>query len=71
MAKPCAAPTSAAATAGSVSRVWVSVLDQASGVVLGQVQEKGSEITAFITLLDQLDLADVLVTADALHTQRV
>jgi predicted transposase YbfD/YdcC len=50
----------------------VSVLDQASGVVLGQVQveQKGSEITAFTTLLDRLDLHDVLVTADALHTQR-
>jgi predicted transposase YbfD/YdcC len=50
----------------------VSVLDQAGGVVLGQVQveEKGSEITAFTTLLDGLDLGDVLVTADALHTQR-
>jgi predicted transposase YbfD/YdcC len=50
----------------------VSVLDQASGVVLGQVQveQKGSEITAFTTLLDRLDLGDVLVTADALHTQR-
>lgn len=56
--------------------VWlphlVSVLDQAGGVVLGQVQveQKGSEITAFTTLLDGLDLGDVLVTADALHTQR-
>ena len=32
----------------------VSVIDQASGVVLGQVQveEKGSEVTAFATLLD-------------------
>jgi predicted transposase YbfD/YdcC len=48
----------------------VSVLDQASGAVLGQVQVKGSEITAFTTLLDQLDLHDVSVTAEALHTQR-
>jgi predicted transposase YbfD/YdcC len=50
----------------------VSVLDQASGVVLGQVQvdAKGSEIAAFTTLLDELDLGDVLVTADALHTHR-
>nr|WP_308252950.1 transposase [Pseudonocardia sp. ICBG601] len=40
--------------------------------MLGQVQvaEKGSEITAFTALLDPLDLDDVLVTADALHTQR-
>lgn len=50
----------------------VSVLDQHSGTVLGQVQvsEKGSEVAAFTTLLDALDLADVLVTADALHTHR-
>jgi hypothetical protein len=50
----------------------VSVLDQASGVVLGQVAvtEKGSEVAAFTTLLDGLDLTDVLVTADAVHTNR-
>ncbi|WP_219420464.1 ISAs1 family transposase [Pseudonocardia nigra] len=50
----------------------VSVLDQASGAVLGQVQveQKGSEVAAFSTLLDELDLSDVLVTADALHTHR-
>lgn len=50
----------------------VSVIDQASGAVLGQVQvdAKGSEIAAFTTLLDQLDLHEVLITADALHTQR-
>ncbi len=50
----------------------VSVIDQATGAVLGQVQvdAKGSEIAAFTTLLDQLDLHDVLISADALHTQR-
>ena len=50
----------------------VSVLDQASGVVLGQVAvaEKGSEVAAFTTLLDELDLTDVLITADAAHTNR-
>lgn len=50
----------------------VSVLDQASGAVLGQVQidAKGSEVAAFATVLDALDLTGVLVTADALHTQR-
>ena len=43
----------------------VSVLDQGSGVVLGQVEveAKGSEVAAFTTLLDELDLTDVLVTA--------
>jgi len=50
----------------------VSVLDQGSGVVLGQVEveAKGSEVAAFTTLLDELDLTDVLVTADAVHTNR-
>ncbi len=50
----------------------VSVLDQASGAVLGQaqVEAKSSEVAAFTTLLDELDLADVLVTADAAHTNR-
>jgi DDE_Tnp_1-associated/Transposase DDE domain len=50
----------------------VSVLDQASGVVLGQIQvaAKGSEVAAFTTLLDELDLTDVLVTADALCRAR-
>ena len=50
----------------------MSALDQASGAVLGQVavEEKGSEVAAFTTLLDTLDLTDVLVTADAAHTNR-
>ena len=50
----------------------VSVLDQASGAVLGQVAvaEKGNEIAAFTTLLDELDLTDVLVTADAAPSNR-
>ncbi len=50
----------------------VSVLDQASGAVLGQVavEEKGSEVAAFTTLLNDLDLTDVLITADAVHTNR-
>ncbi len=50
----------------------VSVLDQGSGAVLGQVEveAKSSEVAAFTTLLDELDLTDVLVTADAVHTNR-
>jgi predicted transposase YbfD/YdcC len=50
----------------------VSVLDHASGAVLAQVavEEKGNEISAFTTLLDDLDLTDVLITADAAHTNR-
>lgn len=50
----------------------VSVLDQASGAVLGQVAvaAKSSEVAAFTTLLDNLDLTDALITADAAHTDR-
>jgi predicted transposase YbfD/YdcC len=50
----------------------VSVLDHASGAVLAQVavEEKGNEISAFTTLLDDLDLTEVLITADAAHTNR-
>ena len=50
----------------------VAVLDQASGTVLGQVPvgPTGGELAAFATGLDGLDLDGVLVTADALHTQR-
>jgi predicted transposase YbfD/YdcC len=50
----------------------VSVLDHASGAVLAQVavEEKGNEISAFTTLLDDLDLTGVLITADAAHTNR-
>jgi predicted transposase YbfD/YdcC len=53
----------------------LAAFDPTSGVVLGQTQVSGeegksSEITAFAPLLDRLDLTDVLLTADALHTQR-
>jgi len=42
------------------------------GVVLGQteVDELSNEISAFIPLVESLDLAGALVTADAIHTQR-
>jgi predicted transposase YbfD/YdcC len=53
-----------------------AAFDHASGIVLGQTQVadpdkvgKGSEIAAFAPLLDRLELTDVVVTADALHTQ--
>jgi predicted transposase YbfD/YdcC len=53
----------------------LAAFDPTSGVVLGQTQVSGdegksSEITAFAPLLDRIDLTDVLLTADALHTQR-
>ena len=51
------------------------VIDQHTRVVLGQVkvEDKTNEITAFTPLLDTLegiDLTGVVITADALHTQR-
>ena len=48
------------------------MLDQVAGIVLGQtgVAGKTNEITRFRPLLERLDLADAVVTADALHTQR-
>jgi predicted transposase YbfD/YdcC len=50
----------------------LAALDHTHGVVLGQttVDGKSNEITAFAPLLDRIDLTDVLITADALHTQR-
>lgn len=49
-----------------------SIVDHATGVPLGQVHapSKGFEIAAFATVLDRIDLTNVVVTADALHTQR-
>ncbi len=50
----------------------VAVFDQASATVLTQreIADKGGEVAVFAPLLDTLDLTDVLITADALHTQR-
>jgi len=49
-----------------------SIVEHATGIPLGQVRalSKGFEIAAFATVLDRLDLSNVVVTADALHTQR-
>lgn len=49
-----------------------SMVDHTTGIPLGQVtcESKGHEIAAFATLLDRIDLHGVVVTADALHTQR-
>ncbi|MEI2778501.1 MAG: ISAs1 family transposase [Tetrasphaera sp.] len=59
------------ARTSDTSRVHlVSVVDQATGVPLGQVDATGtSEIACFAPLLDRIDLHSVVVTADALHTQ--
>ena len=56
-------------------RHLLAVIDQHTRVVLGQIDVEGktNEITAFTPLLDSLtctDLTGVVVTADALHTQR-
>jgi predicted transposase YbfD/YdcC len=50
----------------------LAVLDQCAGAVLAQagVDGKTNEITAFAPLLEPLDLAGCVVTADAMHTQR-
>ncbi len=46
--------------------------DRTDGIVLGQrqVEQKTSEIAWFAPMLDQIDLTDTVVTADALHTTR-
>jgi predicted transposase YbfD/YdcC len=69
---PTSADADTADTAGYRQPHLVSVLDQGSGVVLGQVQveAKSSEVAAFSLLLDEVDLTDVLITADAVHTNR-
>jgi len=49
----------------------VAAVNHATGVVHGQVavDAKSNEITAFEPLLDPIDLKDVVLTADAMHTQ--
>lgn len=49
-----------------------SAMVHGSGLVVGQeeVDEKSNEITALRPLLEGLDIAGALVTADALHAQR-
>ncbi len=54
------------------ARMVMAAVDQDTTVVLGQVEidEKTNEIPNFPVVLDQIgDLAGVVVTADALHTQ--
>jgi predicted transposase YbfD/YdcC len=50
----------------------LAVIDQQAIAVLGQasVDGKTNEITRFAPLLEDLDLAGCVITADALHTQR-
>jgi len=53
-------------------RHLLAALDHEHGVVLGQadVEAKTNEIPMFSALLDRIDLAGAVVTADALHAQR-
>jgi predicted transposase YbfD/YdcC len=50
----------------------LAAMDHTDGAVVAQrkVDAATNEITLFQPLLDRLDLTDVVVTADALHTQR-
>jgi predicted transposase YbfD/YdcC len=59
-------------TADDPGRHLLAALDHAHGVVLGQVdvEAKTNEIPMFAAVLDRVDLAGAVVTADALHTQR-
>jgi hypothetical protein len=59
-------------TAGQPGRHLLAALDHSCGVVLGQVdvEAKTNEIPMFAALLDRIDLAGAVVTADALHAQR-
>ena len=59
-------------TAAGPGRHLLAALDHTRGVVLGQVdvEAKTNEIPMFATLLDRVDLAGAVVTADALRAQR-
>ena len=50
---------------------FFSMVEHDSGVPLGQVEITATgEIASFATVLDRIDLRGVVVTADALHTQK-
>jgi predicted transposase YbfD/YdcC len=58
-------------TAGARARHLLAALDHGHGVILGQVdvEARTNEIPMFATLLDRIDLAGAVITADALHAQ--
>jgi predicted transposase YbfD/YdcC len=60
------------ASGADPGRHLLAALDHAHGVVLGQadVQAKTNEIPMLPILLDRIDLAGAIVTADAMHAQR-
>jgi hypothetical protein len=59
-------------TAGGRCRHLLAAFTHITGMVLGQldVALKTNEIPMFSTLLDNIELFGVLVTADALHCQK-
>lgn len=64
--------TARGAVRGDGTRLHLfSIVDHATGQPLGQVEAhtKGSEIAAFATVLDRINLRGLVLTADALHTQ--
>jgi predicted transposase YbfD/YdcC len=65
-------PLRGSGVAGGPGRHLLAALDHEHGVVLGQadVEAKTNEIPIFSTLLDRIDLAGAVVTADALHAER-
>jgi predicted transposase YbfD/YdcC len=60
------------AAGGQPARAVMAALDHAHGGVLAQVEigAKTSEIGLFTALLDTIEVAGMVVTADALHAQR-
>lgn len=64
--------TARGAVGADGSRVQLfSMVDHVTAVPLGQAEVvKGDEIGCFTTVLDRIDLHGVVVTADALHTQK-
>ena len=58
--------------AGGPGRHLLAAFDHVHGVVLGQVDvaAKTNEIPMFTTLLDRIDIAGAIITADAMHAQR-
>ena len=67
-----ARPYAGSASGGEPGGHLLAALDHAHGAVLGQVAvgAKTNEIPMFPVLLDRIDLAGAVITADAMHAQR-
>ncbi|WP_371503143.1 ISAs1 family transposase [Kitasatospora sp. NBC_00374] len=58
-------------TDGTAVHLLAAVLHDSQAVIAQrQIEAKSNEIPAFVPLLDPLDLRGVVITADAMHTQR-